>query len=126
MTTPPRSVSFDRIAERYDETRGGDKRGREIAEEVLPWLVDGPTLEVGVGTGLVAAALAKRGRHVLGVDLSPAMLARAYTRMGPRVALGDAQALPVATGSLANVYYVWVLHLVGDPAATLAEAARVL
>src|SRR5262245_50797028 len=126
MTQPRESVSFERIAERYDETRGGDKRGREIAGEVLPWLVDGPTLEVGVGTGLVAAALGKQGRPVLGVDLSPAMLARAYTRLGPRVALGDAQALPVASGSLANVYYVWVLHLVGDTGAALAEAARVL
>jgi SAM-dependent methyltransferase len=32
----------------------------------------------------------------------------------------------VATGSVANVYFVWVLHLVGDVAATLTEAARVL
>jgi ubiquinone/menaquinone biosynthesis C-methylase UbiE len=120
------SVSFDRIADRYDETRGGEKRGRELSGEVARWLVPGPSLEVGVGTGLIAQGLAARGISVLGLDISPAMLARAHARLGPRVALGDAMALPVATGSVANVYFVWVLHLVGDLPATLAEAARVL
>ena len=120
------SVSFDRIADRYDETRGGEKRGRELSGEVARWLVPGPSLEVGVGTGLVAAALTERGAQVVGVDLSPAMLAKAHARLGPRVVVGDAMALPVASASLANVYFVWVLHLVGDVPATLAEAARVL
>jgi ubiquinone/menaquinone biosynthesis C-methylase UbiE len=120
------SVSFDRIADRYDETRGGEKRGRELSGEVAKWLVPGTSLEVGVGTGLIAQGLTDRGASVVGVDISPAMLARAHARLGPRVAIGDAMALPVATGSVANVYFVWVLHLVGDVGATLAEAARVL
>src|SRR5687768_8365818 len=117
----PASVSFDRIADRYDETRGGDKRGRELSGEVARWLVPGPALEVGVGTGLVAAGLTARGVPVTGVDLSPAMLARARARLGATVAVGDAMALPVASGSVANVYFVWVLHLVGDVPATIAE-----
>lgn len=120
------SVSFDRIADRYDETRGGEKRGRELSGEVAQWLVPGMSLEVGVGTGLIAQGLTARGASVVGIDLSPAMLARAHARLGPRVAVGDAMALPVATGSVANVYFVWVLHLVGDVAETLAEAVRVL
>jgi SAM-dependent methyltransferase len=122
----PASVSFDRIADRYDETRGGERRGRKLADEVMRWLVPGTALEVGVGTGLVAAALAERGTEVVGVDLSPAMLGRARARLGPRVAVGDAMALPVASESVENVYFVWVLHLVGDLPATVAEAARVL
>jgi len=81
---------------------------------------------VGVGTGLVAQGLTARGASVVGMDISPAMLARAHARLGPRVAIGDAMALPVASASVANVYFVWVLHLVADVAATIAEAARVL
>jgi SAM-dependent methyltransferase len=126
MSPHRESVSFDRIADRYDETRGGEKRGRELSGEVARWLVPGLSLEVGIGTGLIAAGLGERGLPVVGVDLSPAMLARAHERLGPRVAVGDAMALPVASASVANVYFVWVLHLVGDVPATLAEAARVL
>lgn len=37
----------------------------------------GPTLEIGAGTGRVAWALAEAGCGVVGVDLAPAMLARA-------------------------------------------------
>jgi SAM-dependent methyltransferase len=34
--------------------------------------------------------------------------------------------LPVRSSGVANVLFVWVLHLVGDAAEALAEAARVL
>src|SRR5262245_29941424 len=48
----------------------------------------GPVLELGVGTGRVAAALARAGFDVLGVDLLPSMLARARERAAalPRAA----------------------------------------
>ncbi|HEY6596686.1 MAG TPA: methyltransferase domain-containing protein, partial [Asanoa sp.] len=72
------SLPFDRVADRYDATRGGEERGRALADAVQPWLAPGRTLEVGVGTGLVAAELRARGFDVYGVDLAPAMVARAY------------------------------------------------
>jgi SAM-dependent methyltransferase len=122
---PGQPVSFDRIADRYDETRGGPKRGAEMLAEIRPWLRPGPVLEVGVGTGLVAAALTGVGVATLGVDISPRMAARARDRLGPRVAVGDARRLPVRSASVANVLFVWALHLVGDVTAALAEAARV-
>lgn len=120
------SVSFDRVAEVYDETRGGMARGRRIAKDVAEFLQPGPTLEVGVGTGAVALGLRELGHPVVGVDLSPGMLASAYRRLGPCVAVADALALPVATGALGNAVFVHVLHLVGDMAAAIAEAARAL
>lgn len=121
------SVAFDRIAGCYDDTRGGMERGRVIADllvELLP--TGGPLLEVGVGTGLVAAAMAERGRRPVGLDLSMPMLARARDRLPGLVAAGDAHRLPVRTGSVAAAYLVHVLHLVGDIPATLAEVARVV
>jgi SAM-dependent methyltransferase len=121
------SLSFERIADRYDETRGGEERGRHAAA-ILHGVLDlGPlTLEVGVGTGLVADALAEMGHRVVGVDLSPGMAARAVERVGARVAVADARRLPVRDGLFDQTYSVWVLHLVGDLPAVLTEVTRVL
>jgi SAM-dependent methyltransferase len=41
----------------------------------------GPVLEVGVGTGRVAVAIARAGVEVVGIDVSPSMLARARRRV---------------------------------------------
>lgn len=41
----------------------------------------GPILELAVGTGRIAVPLAQEGYRVVGVDLEPAMLARARTRI---------------------------------------------
>jgi SAM-dependent methyltransferase len=127
MPDRPASLSFDRIADRYDETRGGLERGRRCADAVEPlFAYQGRTLELGVGTGAVAVALRGRGREVVGVDVSEPMLRRAQERLGPRVALADVQRLPVATASVDDAYACWVLHLVSDVSATLAEVRRVL
>lgn len=41
----------------------------------------GPVLEVGVGTGRIAMAIAGAGVDVVGIDVSPSMLARAHRRL---------------------------------------------
>jgi SAM-dependent methyltransferase len=121
------SLSFERIADSYDSTRGGEDRGRRFAAAVAP-LLDSqrPVLEVGVGTGVVTLALGGLGFDVLGMDLSEAMLRRARQRVGPRVAAGDALRLPVRDGSFDQAVTVWVLHVVGDIEGALREVARVL
>jgi SAM-dependent methyltransferase len=127
MPDRPVSLSFDRIADRYDETRGGLTRGHRVADAIEPLFARrGRTLELGVGTGAVAVALRDHGREVVGVDLSEPMLRRAQARVGARVALADVQRLPVVAGSVDDAYACWLLHLVSDVAATLAEVRRVL
>jgi demethylmenaquinone methyltransferase / 2-methoxy-6-polyprenyl-1,4-benzoquinol methylase len=71
--------------------------------------------------------------RVFGLDQSPAMVARgveAVHRRGldgrVRFALGQAQALPFADGSLDAVTFTYLLRYVDDPAATVAELVRVL
>jgi ubiquinone/menaquinone biosynthesis C-methylase UbiE len=125
------SVSFDRIADRYDVTRGGLARGEryvaEIAPHLEPLLPPGRrVLEVGVGTGAVARPLTDRGFDVVGVDISRAMLTRAHERIGARVAEADAHRLPFPDTSVDGALTIWVLHLVADPAGVVAEIARVL
>jgi len=123
----PESISFERIADRYDATRGGEERGEQIGGDLAKLLaVDQRVLEIGVGTGVISLALQRRGFGVAGVDISAAMLARARDRLGPRVAQADAMRLPIPDASVDQVIAVWVLHAVGDPSVTLAEIARVM
>jgi SAM-dependent methyltransferase len=123
----PESLPFDRVADRYDQTRGGEKRGREVAAVLAPHLVPGRSLEIGVGTGLVSTALVRQhGVPAVGVDLSPAMLARAHARLGARVAVGDARRLPVRDASVDNALFVAALHAIVDLAAAFTEAHRVV
>ena len=122
------SISFDRIADTYDATRGGFTVGRLFADEVTARLPEeaARVVELGVGTGLVAQPLTERGHTVLGIDLSPKMIAVARSRIGARVAIGDASRTPIASASCDAVVAARVLHVVGDPAAVLADAARIL
>lgn len=58
----------------------------EFADDIALWrsfadAVDGPILEMGVGTGRIAIALAEAGHTVVGIDRSTAMLERARTRL---------------------------------------------
>ncbi|WP_052710938.1 class I SAM-dependent methyltransferase [Pseudofrankia sp. DC12] len=124
----PNSVNFDRMADRYDATRGGERRGYLVAEDLAPHLPtrNGRLLEIGVGTGLIAAAFAGLGWEVVGIDLSERMLAYAARRVPGRVARADASKLPVADGCVDACLAVHVMHLVGDAPAVVTEVARVL
>ncbi len=121
-------TEFDELAGHYDETRGGEQRGDEYAADIEAQLPAGeePILEIGLGTGVVALGLRRRGRTVLGLDLSAPMLARAYARLGPVVVCSDAMRMSIATSSIAHAVSVWVIHSVTDPVQLFREAARVI
>jgi ubiquinone/menaquinone biosynthesis C-methylase UbiE len=121
-------TEFDQLAEHYDETRGGAQRGDEYAADIDAQLPpgEGPILEIGVGTGVVALGLRRRGRTVIGLDLSAPMLARARSRLGPVVVRSDAMQTSIATASVAHAVSVWVVHSVAQPALLFEEAARVI
>jgi demethylmenaquinone methyltransferase/2-methoxy-6-polyprenyl-1,4-benzoquinol methylase len=91
-------------------------------------------LDVATGTAGVAIALASQTEaRITGVDLSDEMLARGKERVRAsglegRIELhsGRAEALPYATGSFDAVSFTYLLRYVADPAATVAELARVI
>ena len=87
---------------------------------------EGPILEIGVGTGVVALGLRRRGRKVIGLDLSAPMLVRAYERLGSSVVLSDAMRMSIASSSVAHAVSVWVVHSVADPVRLFEEAFRVI
>src|SRR5206468_1542274 len=92
-------------------------------------------LDLGTGTGAVAeraARLVRPGGEVLGVDISPAMLAQARRRLAA-VGLGDvvfgegrAEALPAPDGCFDAVLASLSLMYVIDRPAAAREIARVL
>ncbi len=123
---PMPGTSFDRVAAIYDETRGGERRGNNFADDLARWIVGSTVVELGVGTGVIASGLRRHGIDVVGFDLSEAMMRLALGRLGCRLAAADVDRLPLADNSVDTAFFVWVLQLVPDPIATLTEAARVV
>lgn len=125
-----RSTDFDARAATYDQLRpAGDAWWARFDAVVrLGELRGQRVLDVGCGTGAVAAALAERASaKVWGVEASAEMLAVARARVPSGVGLkqGRAEDLPFRDGWFDRVVYSLVIHLVDRPVA-LAEAARVL
>jgi len=84
-------------------------------------------VDIATGPGYVAAAAAKRGATVIGVDFSTAMVAEAQRR-NPDIEFreGDAEQLPFGNDLFdAAVVNFGILHL-ARPDQALAEACRVL
>jgi len=113
---------------------GGDSRRYYESMEAVAGLSPGSTVvdcPVGAGPALRALPAGDRIRYV-GADLSPAMLRRARGRAATRglsqveLVEADATALPLDDDSADLFLSFWGLHCFEDPAAALAEAARVL
>ena len=89
-------------------------------------------LEVGCGTGALAAAAARRGAETVATDISPAWVVLAAKRLSEaevdRVALAScaAEALPLPAESCDLVLAGDVIEHVADPEAFVAGCARVL
>lgn len=111
-------------------------RFRSIAADIA---ADAPPsariLEVGCGPGHLSMALARDHRlDVTGLDLDPAMIARAKAnadRAGaaskmPTFVVGDVAALPFSDGTFDLVVSTFSMHHWSDPTAGLDDIARVL
>jgi demethylmenaquinone methyltransferase/2-methoxy-6-polyprenyl-1,4-benzoquinol methylase len=133
---------FAGIASDYDRwaqllSFGQDARWHDVmVSHLAPALPDSSAtvLDVATGTAAVAIAIARRyGCTVTGVDQSPEMLDRGRVRvevagLARRIELAEARAedLPFDDASFDAVTHTYLLRYVDDPAATLAELARVL
>ena len=122
------SVSFERAADVYDRTRLTDPDALAEALDVLDGVLPaGRVLEIGAGTGAIAVPMAQRGRRLVGVDVSFAMLERLRAKdRGIPVAVADATRLPISDGALAGAYCRWVLHLIAPWRAAVRELCRVV
>lgn len=125
---------FERVSDQWDQMHESF-----YGEEVIESLADHSELhrdslvvDVGTGTGFIAAGLATRVGGIIGIDSSPAMLARASSNLAElgidNVELVEAPVdrFPLdddaADAAVANM----VLHHAPNPAAMIAEMARVV
>ena len=88
-------------------------------------------LDVACGPGLVACAFAARAQHVTGIDLTPAMIARAQEIQREQGLtnltwqIGNVLPLPFPDGAFSLVVTRYTFHHFLDPQAVLAEMVRV-
>ena len=131
---------FAGLQDRYDLLSallsfGQDPRWRRMMVAAVDAGPSERVLDVATGTGLVARELVGRyGCSVVGLDQSAEMLAGARRRLAREPALaerielvqGEAERLGFADAEFDHLTFTYLLRYVDDPAATLAELARVV
>ena len=119
----------------YDSSQALTRRLSTAWQHPVDWLnipAGGVALDVGSGPGNVTSSLAEAagpGGLALGVDISVPMLERAVrAESGPQVGFlrADAQRLPLRDSTVDAVVSIAVFQLIPNPAAAVAEMARVL
>ncbi|MFZ3214654.1 MAG: methyltransferase domain-containing protein [Candidatus Acidiferrales bacterium] len=129
------------VRERFTKTAevfGDYAVAQRVAEaELLARLVAaGPgdvAVDLACGPGTLALRFAKHVRWICAYDLTPVILMRARQTAAQEgllkkldCAIGDAQVLPFADGSLDLAVTSYSLHHISDPARVIREMARVL
>jgi malonyl-CoA O-methyltransferase len=131
--------AFERAAKTYDEAA---VLQREVCARLLGHLdpirlLPRRAVDLGCGTGHAFDALAKRfpSAAVVGIDIAPAMLARARERSrwwrrlagarAPALVCADAERLPLASASVELVFSNLALQWC-EPSRVFAESARAL
>lgn len=129
------TISFDRVSDIYDATRGFPPG---VSEQVTDFILNlvSPTAETkfyetGIGTGRIAVPIARRGYSYTGVDVSEKMLAELHQKLegvSHRLTAikGDATALPFDDNFFDVALTVHVFHLISAWKQALAEIRRVL
>lgn len=94
---------------------------------LLAITADTSVLDIGCGTGGFLRQLTEHGHHgpLAGVDIRPAALAALADIPGVLACQASAQALPFADSTFTRVTALHVIYYLRDPAAALAEFARV-
>lgn len=126
--------SYDTVAEEYASNFRDELAGKPLDRALLACLAEqagerAPIADLGCGPGHVAAWLAGRGVAVVGIDLSPGMIA-AGRRYYPGVEFreGDFLALPAADAEFgAAIAFYSIIHLQpGELSRAFQQVHRVL
>jgi demethylmenaquinone methyltransferase / 2-methoxy-6-polyprenyl-1,4-benzoquinol methylase len=123
---------YDRLAEALSFGQNG--RWRRFMVSRVDVRAGGRVLDVATGTAAVAVELVRRrGASVVGLDQSEEMVRTGVRRVRERnldgsirFVLGRGERLPFRDETFDAVSFTYLLRYVDDPAATLAELARVL
>src|SRR5687768_7762027 len=98
-----------------------ERRSRQLMEQVGAWLPTvGPVLDLGSGTGHLSARLERE----LGLEVVTADVSDLHVVGRPPVLIAEG-VLPFESGTFSTALLFFMLAYPNDPAAVLAEAARV-
>ena len=126
---------FASHAKDWDELRSLHIAESEVEAAIARALCEseiGRLVDIGTGTGRMIALFGRDASHALGVDRSPEMLRLARVKLAEaglssaELRQGDMYALPLPSASADTVILHQVLHYAQQPAAAVAEAARLL
>jgi SAM-dependent methyltransferase len=127
-------ASYDQVAAEYAEKFKDEMDDKPFDRDCLDRLARevrdlGPICDLGCGPGQIARYLHRQGVDVLGVDLSPRMVAEAQ-RLNPEIHFhqGDMLALPDADQSWGGIAaFYCIIHIPREQiVAALQEMKRVL
>jgi SAM-dependent methyltransferase len=126
--------SYDRVAAEYVQRISGELKHKPLDRQLLDRFAAavrglGPVCDLGCGPGHVARYLHDQGVHVIGVDLSSAMIDQAR-RLNPGIEFrqGNMLDLDIEDGAWSGVVAFYsIIHISRtDTVAALAEMKRVL
>lgn len=126
---------FESHAAEWDAIRSLHVAESEVEAAIAATLGEGAIgrlVDIGTGTGRMIELFGVDATSALGVDRSPGMLRMARSKLAQaglanaELRQGDMYALPLASGSADVVILHQVLHYAQQPAAAIAEAARLL
>ena len=126
---------FTLHAAQWDELRSLHVAESEVEAAIAEALNDRPVgrlVDIGTGTGRMLELFGPAADHSLGIDRSPEMLRLARVKLSEagvenaELRQGDMYALPLRSSVADTVILHQVLHYAQQPAAAIAEAARLL
>ncbi|HVL52191.1 MAG TPA: class I SAM-dependent methyltransferase [Actinomycetota bacterium] len=130
MTLPPATRTgntYDKYSSRHRVERALVARFLKSLDAAVAGVAPASIIEVGMGEGEIAMRLKSHfpKSTFAGIDLHAPDLAAHWVRLGLNGVVADARRLPFRDDSADLVLAIEVLEHVEDPAAALAEMARV-
>ena len=107
-------LSYDKIAEFYDEDMGRNSVGKDIVFYTQQCrTAHTPILELGCGTGRISLPLAKAGKGVVGIDTSLPMLKQLQRKKNEQLSIEERMRLRYCqmdmSGFAFNIFFEFIL-----------------
>jgi ubiquinone/menaquinone biosynthesis C-methylase UbiE len=121
------NIIYNTIGKTYDATRKPDSEILEKFVELLRCKSDGRYLDIGCGSGNYTGALAQKGVHIEGIDISAEMLSKARKKY-PQIFFqqGDATALPFQDDVFDGAICMLATHHINNNKKFSQEAFRII
>jgi len=117
---------YDKISKGYNELYGAEQLGKlEASKKLIKFSKKDTVLDVGCGTGIITAEIAKLVKSVTGIDVSKGMIDNALSAKNASYLVGEAERLPFTDKSFDKVVSFTVLQDIKDWEPALTEMARV-